>query len=48
MNLSTGQKQTPDMDIRLVVANGEEEGSRMDWVFGVSRHKLITFRMEKQ
>ena len=26
---------------RLVVAKGEWGGARMDWKFGVSRHKLL-------
>ena len=29
------------MENRLVVAEGEEEGSGMDWKFGVSRCKLL-------
>ena len=44
MNLSTKQKQTHDIENRLVFAKGEGEGSGMDGEFGefgVSRSKQL-------
>ena len=40
MNLST-DKKIMDMDNRLVVAKGEEEGSGMDRDLGASVYKLL-------
>ena len=41
MNLSTKEKQTSDMENRLVVAKGDGEGrSGKNWKFGVNRCKL--------
>ena len=37
-----------NMENRLLVAKGEGGGSGVDWEFGVSRCKLLTFRMDKQ
>ena len=41
MNLSTKQKQTTDIENRLVVAKGRGGGGGLDWEFGVSRYKLV-------
>ena len=42
MNLCMEQKQTQDVENRFVVAKGEwGSGGRMDWVFGISRCKLL-------
>ena len=46
MTLST-KKKIVDMEKRLVVAEGEEEGAGMDWGFGVNRCKLA-FGMDEQ
>ena len=41
MNISTKQKQTQNIENRLVVANGEQGwGGGKEWEFGVSRCKL--------
>ena len=41
MNLPVKYKQTTNIEIRLVVANGEEVGGGMEWEVGVSRCKLL-------
>ena len=41
MNLFTQEKETQDIENRLVVAKWEGGGSGMDWEFGVSRYKLL-------
>ena len=41
MKLSTKQKQTYNIEIRLVVANREGDGGGKDWEFGISICKLL-------
>ena len=41
-------KRLTDTGNRLVVAGGRGGWAGMDWKFGVSRCKAVTFRMDKQ
>ena len=44
MNLSTEQKQSHGHRKQTCGCQGEGEGSRMDWEFGVSRYKLLILK----
>ena len=41
MNMLIKQKQTHDIEIRLVVAEGERSGWELDWESGISRCKVL-------
>ena len=47
MNLSTKQKQTANMENRVVVAKEDEEGNGMDWEFWVDRCTLLYLKMNR-
>ena len=48
MNLSTNRNRLTDIENRLAVAKGEENGGRMESEVAVTSRKLNIYRTDKQ